>query len=277
LNSISALFDEFSYKPRKSAGQNFLVDGKILDRIESVIECPPEDVLLEVGGGYGVLTDRLRKKTQNLVVVEVDHKLFAMLERRFMISTGVRLVKEDILKFDLSSLKPEAPGKITVAGNIPYYLTTPLITRFLTQSNSFLRKIYLMIQKEVADRLVAKPGTKAYGALSLCAQYYAPAKKLLDVPAGCFKPQPKVDSAFIELAVRPQPLLNPVDEKNFFALVRAIFQSRRKVLSNSVKSLGRPVDQVTRALERADVRPDIRGEQLGLEKLMELSKALSEA
>ena len=277
MNSISALFDEFSYKPRKSAGQNFLVDGKILDRIESVIECPPEDVLLEVGGGYGVLTDRLRKKTKNLVVVEVDHKLFAMLERRFMISTGVRLVKEDILKFDLSSLKPEAPGKITVAGNIPYYLTTPLITRFLTQSNSFLRKIYLMIQKEVADRLVAKPGTKAYGALSLCAQYYAPAKKLLDVPAGSFKPQPKVDSAFIELAVRPRPLLNPVDEKNFFALVRAIFQSRRKVLSNSVKSLGRPADQVTRALERAGVRPDIRGEQLGLEKLMELSKALSEA
>jgi 16S rRNA (adenine1518-N6/adenine1519-N6)-dimethyltransferase len=277
LNSISALFEEFSYKPRKSAGQNFLVDGKIIDQIEAVIECPPEDVLLEVGGGYGVLTDRLHKKTQNLVVVEVDHKLFAMLERRFMISTGVRLIKADILKFDLESIKPEAPGKITVAGNIPYYLTTPLITQFLTQSNSFIRKIYLMIQKEVADRLVAKPGTKAYGALSLCAQYYAPAKKLITVPAGSFKPQPKVDSAFIELAVRPQPLLNPQDEKIFFALVRAIFQSRRKILSNSMKSMGKPVEQVNRALERTHIRPDIRGEQLGLEKMMELAKALNEA
>jgi 16S rRNA (adenine1518-N6/adenine1519-N6)-dimethyltransferase len=278
MNSISALFEEFSYRPRKSAGQNFLVDGDIIDQIDAVIECPEGDVLLEVGGGYGVLTDRLRKKTKNLVVVELDHKLFAMLERRFTLSDPpVRLIKGDIMKFDLESIKPPLPGKITVAGNIPYYLTTPLITRILTQSNATVRRVYLMIQKEVADRLVAGPGTKAYGSLSLCAQYYGPAVKRVNVPARCFKPQPKVDSAFVELTLREKPLLSEPEEKLFFQLVRAIFQSRRKVLSNSLKSLGRPIDQVGLALEKTGVKPGIRGEELGLEKLLEMAKALGEA
>jgi 16S rRNA (adenine1518-N6/adenine1519-N6)-dimethyltransferase len=231
-----------------------------------------------VGGGYGVLTDRLRKKTKNLAVVELDHKLFAMLERRFTLSDPpVRLIKGDIMKFDLESIKPAPPGKITVAGNIPYYLTTPLITRILTQANGYVRRVYLMIQKEVADRLVAGPGTKAYGSLSLCAQYYGPAVKRVNVPARCFKPQPKVDSAFVQLTLREKPLLPALQEKLFFQLVRAIFQSRRKVLSNSLKSLGRPVDQVGLALEKTGVKPGIRGEELGLEKLLEMARALDEA
>ncbi|MGH7740315.1 MAG: 16S rRNA (adenine(1518)-N(6)/adenine(1519)-N(6))-dimethyltransferase RsmA [bacterium] len=277
MNSISALFDEFSYRPRKSAGQNFLVDAGIINRIDSVIECPPEDTLLEVGGGYGVLTDRLRQKTRNLVVVEVDHKLFAMLERRLALSDPpVRLVKGDIMKFDLESARPASPGKITVAGNIPYYLTTPLITRILTQANTYVRRVYLMVQKEVADRLTAGPGTKAYGALSLCAQYYGPAVKRLDVPAGCFKPRPKVDSAFVELTIREKPLLEAAQEKLFFQLIRSIFQSRRKVLSNSLKALGRPAGEVARALEAVGVKPGIRGEELALDKLMEMAAALDE-
>jgi len=251
------------------------VDGAIVDKIDAAIECPPEDRLLEVGGGYGVLTERLRHKTRHLTVVEIDHKLFAMLERRFALADPpIQLVKADIMKFDLESLKPAPPGKITVAGNIPYYLTTPLITRLLTQSNHLVRRIYLMIQKEVAERLVAGPGTKAYGALSLCAQYYGPARKWVDVPARCFKPQPKVDSAFVELTLREKPLLAPEGEKLFFQLVRSIFQSRRKVLSNSLKSLGRPPEQIARALEATGVRPSIRGEELGLQKLLEMTEAL---
>ena len=277
MNSISALFEEFSYKPRKSAGQNFLVDAGTLDAIESVIECPPEDLLLEVGGGYGVLTDRLHKKTKKLVVVEVDHKLFAMLERRFaLVPDEVKLVKGDIMKLDMESFRPAPPGKITVAGNIPYYLTTPLITRLLTQSNTYVRRIYLMIQKEVADRLIAGPGTKAYGALSLCAQYYGPAKKRVTVPASSFKPQPKVDSAFVELTLREKPLLNDAQEKLFFQLARAIFQSRRKVISNSLKSMGKPVDKIGLMLEKTGVKPGSRGEELGLEKFLEMARALDE-
>ena len=196
MSSITALFKEFSYRPRKSAGQNFLTDFQILDQIEQAVQCPPGDVLLEVGGGYGAFTERLAKKGRLLTVVEPDHKLFAMLERKFGKTQGMALVKADILKLDLKSFAPPAPGLITLAGNIPYFLTTPLMTRLLTQFHSIIRKIYLMVQKEVADRLTAKPGTKAYGALTLCAQYYSIPRKIIEVPARCFKPRPKVDSAF---------------------------------------------------------------------------------
>jgi 16S rRNA (adenine1518-N6/adenine1519-N6)-dimethyltransferase len=227
-----------------------------------------------VGGGYGALTDKLITKGVPLTVVEPDHKLFAMLERKFETVPGLHLVKADILKLDLSPFTPPAPARLTVAGNIPYYLTSPLITRLLTQYSSIVRRVYLMIQKEVADRLEAKPGTKAYGALTLCVQYYSKPRKILDVPARCFKPKPKVDSAFVELELKPHFPLTGESERRFFTLVRAIFQSRRKMLSNSLKSLGRPVEKVGEALRKTGIDPQIRGEQLGLEKLVELSLAL---
>src|SRR5260221_5763316 len=222
------MFNEYSFPPRKSQGQNFLTDTKILDHIDQVIQCAPEDTMLEVGGGYGVLTERLARKGRPLIVVEPDHKLFAMLEEKFGKTLGVSLVKADILKLDLNSLAP-APVKLTVAGNIPYYLTTPLITRLLTQYGSSIRKVYLMVQKEVAERLVARPGTKAYGALTLCAQYYSSVQKLIDVPARCFRPRPKVDSAFIKLEMKTSFPLSGQAEKHFFGLMRASFQSRRKM------------------------------------------------
>jgi 16S rRNA (adenine1518-N6/adenine1519-N6)-dimethyltransferase len=131
-----------------------------------------------------------------------------------------------------------------------------------------------MVQKEVADRLEAKPGTKDYSALTLCAQYYASVKRVVEVPARCFKPRPKVDSAFIELLLKPQLPLEKGAEKAFFIMVRAIFQSRRKVITNSLKSIGKTQEQVLSALNKTGLDPQIRGEKLGIEKLMELSKAL---
>jgi 16S rRNA (adenine1518-N6/adenine1519-N6)-dimethyltransferase len=277
MNDIKNLFKEFSYRPRKSQGQNFLTDASILDRIEQAVQCPPEDILIEVGGGYGAFTERLVKKGRLLTVVEPDHKLFAMLERKFGKTQGMALVKADILKLDLASFAPPLPGQITLVGNIPYYLTTSLITRLLTRFHSMVRVVFLMVQKEVADRLTAKPGTKAYGALTLCVQYYSSPRKILEVPARCFKPRPKVDSAFISLEIKPSFLLEGEAEKRFFAMVRAIFQSRRKMLTNSLKSLGKPVDQIQRALEKTGISPQVRGEQLDLAKLVELAKALESA
>lgn len=276
MESLSSLFREFSFKPRKTAGQNFLTDPAILAAIDRTIECPEGDLLLEVGGGYGALTDRLAGKGRPLVVVEPDHKLYAMLERRFAGREGISFVKADILKLDLAPYRPPAPGLITLAGNIPYYLTSPLITRLLTQYPGLLRKIYLMVQKEVAERLVAVPGTKAYGALTLCAQYYSRVEKKLDVPARCFKPAPKVESAFIEITPKETLPLGAEAEKRFFMVVRAIFQTRRKMLSNSLKSLGKSPEVVDVALLKCGIAPQVRGETLGIEKLMELSKALAE-
>jgi 16S rRNA (adenine1518-N6/adenine1519-N6)-dimethyltransferase len=274
MNSISEMFKEYSFRPRKSAGQNFLADAKILDQIEAVIQCPPGDILLEVGGGYGALTERLARKGRSLIVVEPDHKLFAMLERKFEATPQVSLIKADILKLDIATKAPPLPGKITLAGNIPYYLTTPLITRLLTQYNGSVRKIYLMIQKEVAERMEASPGTKAYGALTLCAQYYSKVAKRIDVPAKSFRPRPKVDSAFIEIEIKDKFPLTGEAEKRFFALVRSIFQSRRKMLSNSMKSLGKTTEQIRKALDREGIDPEIRGERLSLEEMVGLSQAL---
>ncbi len=277
MSRITQLFKEYSYRPRKSAGQNFLTDPGILKQIDEVIQCPEGDLLLEVGGGYGTLTAKLAAKGRPLTVVEVDHKLFAMLEQRFKDVPQLSLVKADILKLDLVPLAPLPPAKITVAGNIPYYLTTSLMTRFLAQYHGVIRKIYLMVQKEVASRLVAEPGTKAYGALTICAQYYSIPKMLLDVPARCFKPRPKVDSAFIELEVKNDLPLDEAGEKRLFALTRAIFQSRRKILSNSLKSLGKTQEQSSKAMEKLGLDPQMRGERLDLGKLIELSKALEGA
>jgi 16S rRNA (adenine1518-N6/adenine1519-N6)-dimethyltransferase len=273
MESISALFEEFSYRPRKSMGQNFLTDTKILDRIEKAIDCPAGDVLLEVGGGYGALTERLARKGRLLTVVEPDHKLFAMLERKFGKTPGMALVKADIMKWELAPLAPPAPGLITIAGNIPYYLTTPLMIRLLTLYQPVVRKIYLMIQKEVADRLTAKPGTKAYGALTVCVSYYSHVRKVVDVPARCFRPAPKVDSVFVELELKRVLPLSGAVEKRLFAISRAIFQSRRKVITNSLKFLGKPTDEVLTALAAVQIDPQIRGEQLSLEKLIELAGA----
>lgn len=274
MDSLAGLFHEYSYRPRKSAGQNFLTDTRILDQIEGVIQCPPGDVLVEVGGGYGALTERLLKKERPLTVVEIDHKLFAMLEKRFGHRAGLALTKGDILEFDLTPLAPLPPAKITLAGNIPYYLTSPLITRLLTRYHSQLRTIYLMVQKEVAERLTARPGTKAYGALTLCAQFFSVPSIQVAVPARCFRPKPKVDSAFVELRLKGSLALEGKAQDDFFRLVRAIFQSRRKMLSNSLKSLGRPVEKVQEALGKTGIDPQVRGETLSMERLMELSQAL---
>jgi 16S rRNA (adenine1518-N6/adenine1519-N6)-dimethyltransferase len=228
---------------------------------------------LEVGGGYGALTEKLIHKGGALTVVESDHKLFAILERRFKDAPEVSLIKADILKLDLDTLKPPPPRGMIVVGNIPYYLTTPLITRLLDQYHSIVRGLYFMVQKEVADRLTAHPGTKAYGALTLCAEYYSEVRKLFDVPARCFRPSPKVDSTFVEFKIKQELFLAPGEKEGFFQLVRAIFQSRRKTLLNSLKLLGKSPEQVKEALTKAGIDPNIRGERLGIEKLQELSKA----
>jgi 16S rRNA (adenine1518-N6/adenine1519-N6)-dimethyltransferase len=275
--SLHELFSKDGFRPRKSAGQNFLVDTKILGRIESVIRPPSEDVMLEVGGGTGALTERLVKKKSPLIVVESDHKLFDHLERTFGNLPHVHLVKADIMKLDLAPFVPPSPGKITLVGNIPYYLTTPLITRLLEKERGRIRSISLMIQKEVAERLGAQPGTKSWGALSVCAGYWSNFQMLFPVPRLSFKPAPKVESAFVRLTPIEKPMLDEEGTKNLFRLVRAIFQTRRKTLLNSLKSGGWTDEVARKAIEECRLKPEVRGETLNLEHLVELSLLLEKA
>jgi 16S rRNA (adenine1518-N6/adenine1519-N6)-dimethyltransferase len=272
--SLHELFNKDGFRPRKSAGQNFLVDTKILDHIDAVIRPPADDVILEVGGGTGALTEKLAARERPLVVVESDHKLFAHLERTFGNLPYVHLVKADIMKLDLTPFVPPSPGKITLVGNIPYYLTSPLITRLLEKEQGRIRSISLMIQKEVADRLGAKAGTKAWGALSVCASYWASFHNLFPVPRLSFKPAPKVESAFVRLTPHEKPMLDEVGTKNLFRMVKAIFQTRRKTLLNSLRSGGWGDEVAMKAIEACGLTPEVRGETLALERLVELSLVL---
>lgn len=274
MGELDDLFRERAFRPRHSQGQNFLVDTEILDRIERVVDCPPTDILLEVGGGTGALTERLLKLQRPLVVVEKDLKLHAHLERKFMTATAFQLVRGDILEMDVTAFAPLPPGRIVLVGNIPYYLTSPLITGLLTRARGALRRIYLMIQKEVADRLRALPGTKEWGALSVCARYYSEVEVLFPVKAHSFLPRPKVESAFVSLAPKAVLPLEGEAEAAFFRLVRAVFQSRRKTLWNSLKLLGKPAERLRDGLRRCGLSPEIRGETLTVEQLIDLACSL---
>jgi len=274
LTNLHDLFTKEGFRPRKSAGQNFLVDKRILQQIDDSIQPPPGDVLLEVGGGTGALTERLVWKERPLTVVEPDHKLFDHLMKRFGSRELFHLVKADILKLDFGPYTPPPPAKITLVGNIPYYLTSPLITRLLEQERGRVRSISLMIQKEVALRLGAKPGTKAWGALSVCAGYYSDFEMLFPVGRKSFRPAPKVESAFIRLTPKEKLPLPEAETKNLFRLVRAIFQTRRKTLLNSLKSGGWLEDAARAGIKSSRLEPEVRGETLGLETLMELSLTL---
>jgi 16S rRNA (adenine1518-N6/adenine1519-N6)-dimethyltransferase len=274
MTSLQDLFKKDGFRPRKTAGQNFLVDRNILDWIDRSIEVPPGDVLIEVGGGTGALTERLVKKNRPLLVVEPDHKLYEYLERHFKGRGFMRILKADILKLDFAPFVPPPPAQIILAGNIPYFLTTSLITRLLEQERGRIRCIYLMIQKEVADRLAAKPGTKAWGALSVCARYYADFTVLFPVPRRCFRPAPKVESAFVRLIPKNKLMLGEEETKNLFSVVRAIFQTRRKTLFNSIRSGGWNEEKGREALKACRLEPMVRGETLDLDRLIELSLQL---
>ncbi len=274
MTDLRDLFKKDGFRPRKTAGQNFLVDRNILSQIDQSIEVPPGDVLMEVGGGTGALTEKLVKKNRPLLVVEPDHKLHAFLERRFKGQGFMRILKEDILRLDFAPFVPPPPARITLAGNIPYFLTTPLITRLLEQERGRIRSIYLMIQKEVAERLAAKPGTKAWGALSVCARYYADFRILFPVPRKCFRPVPKVESAFVQLIPKKELLLGVEDTKNLFRVTRAIFQTRRKTLFNSIRSGGWSETQGRDAMKACRLEAMVRGETLDLDRLIALSLQL---
>jgi 16S rRNA (adenine1518-N6/adenine1519-N6)-dimethyltransferase len=274
MSDLHDLFKKDGFRPRKTAGQNFLVDRNILSQIDQAIEVPPGDVLMEVGGGTGALTEKLVKKNRPLLVVEPDHKLHEYLERRFKGQGFMRIIKEDILRLDFAPFVPPPPALITLAGNIPYYLTTPLITRLLEREGGRIRSIYLMIQREVAERLAAKPGTKAWGALSVCARYYADFKVLFPVSRRCFRPAPKVESAFVRIIPKKKLLLGEEDTKNLFRTVRAIFQTRRKTLFNSIRSGGWDEPKGREALKACRLEAMVRGETLDLDRLIELSLAL---
>ncbi len=250
----------------KRLGQNFLIDPNIVRKIVALAEISPNDRVLEIGPGRGVLTEVLCKAAGLVTAVEIDPRLHAYLAERQAEFPNLTLVLDDALVYPVESL---SVGTIVVA-NLPYYISTPLLFRLLDQRDRFPRLV-LMLQNEVADRLVAKPGSSDYGVLSVMAQYAAEITKAFRVSAQCFRPRPEVGSAVVLLRTRARRELSPEVEPKFAALVKAAFAHRRKTLVNSLKDEGYDQKSVTGAIQELNLSPAIRAEILSVTQLIELS------
>ena len=252
--------------PNKRLGQNFLIDPNIVRKIVALAELSPHDHVLEIGPGRGILTEALSRAAGRVTAIEVDSRLHAYLETRQSEFPNVELVCEDALAYPVESL----PIGTVVVANLPYYISTPLLFRLLDQRDRFPRMV-LMLQNEVADRLVAKPDGSDYGVLSVMAQYAAGITKAFRVSAQCFRPRPEVGSAVVLLRTKERRTLSPEEEPKFAALVKASFAHRRKTLINSLKDEGYDQKSVTEALQSLNLSPTARAEILSVAQFIELS------
>ena len=267
---------EFAFQ--KKFGQNFLIDSRVLEKIMDAAEITKEDCVLEIGPGFGTMTQYLAERAREVVAVEIDKQLIPILHETLAEYDNVTIINEDILKVDIGAIVQEKNnGKpIKVVANLPYYITTPIIMG-LFESNVPLKNITVMVQKEVADRMQVGPGTKEYGALSLAVQYYAKPYIVANVPPNCFIPRPGVGSAVIRLTRFEEPPVRVKDPDKMFKLIRASFNQRRKTLQNGISNsteLSYTKEQVANALESIGLSPTIRGEALNLEQFAALSDNL---
>lgn len=268
----------FTFK--KSLGQNFLTEPNILRKIVETAGIDGNTNVIEVGPGIGALTEQLARNAAQVLAFEIDDRLLPVLQDTLAPYPNVTVVHQDVLEADLVKTTGEVFTKdlpIKVVANLPYYITTPIMMHFL-ESDLPVAEMVVMMQREVADRISAAPGTKAYGSLTIAVQYYMETKLAFIVPKTVFVPQPNVDSAILKLTRRPTPAVAVTDEQAFFRLTKAAFQLRRKTLWNNLLHAYGKDDAtkawLTKSLEEADIDPKRRGETLSLAEFAALSNAL---
>ncbi len=274
------ILKKYGFSFKKSLGQNFLIDPNILRNIVSHANLTENSGAIEVGPGIGALTEHLARAAKKVVSFEIDQRLLPVLEDTLSPYDNVKIIHSDILKADVPAvIAEEMPGieDIMVVANLPYYVTTPILMKLLNDRLP-IRGFVVMMQKEVADRITAKPGTKAYGSLSIAIQYYCTAEIAMVVPKTVFMPQPNVDSAVIRLIRHEKPPVEVIDEDFLFEVSRASFAQRRKTilnnLQNSLPNGKQKKDEIIRALEQVGVDPTRRGETLSIEEFGRLADAL---
>ncbi|MBR5666336.1 MAG: 16S rRNA (adenine(1518)-N(6)/adenine(1519)-N(6))-dimethyltransferase RsmA [Lachnospiraceae bacterium] len=275
-----AVLQRYHFNFQKKFGQNFLIDGHVIEKIIAAAGIGKDDVVLEIGPGIGTLTQRLCEAAGDVVAVEIDRNLIPILTGDTCKDyKNLRIVSGDIMKTDIPALlAPYGDRPVKVVANLPYYITTPILMKLL-EDRLPIESITVMVQKEVAERMETGPGTKDYGALSLAVQYYSEPYLAANVPANCFMPRPNVGSAVIRLTVHDTPPVSVKDERKMFALIRASFNQRRKTLVNGIGNaaeLSYTKEQVAEALEKLGMPATIRGEALTLADFAALSDALEE-
>lgn len=262
----------FGLRMSKKLGQNFLIDARIVQGIVDAAEIQPGDRVLEIGPGIGTLTQGLAEAGADVTAVELDKKLPAVLKETLKAYDNVRIVPGDILKVNIPEIMGEGPFK--VAANLPYYITTPILMTLL-ERHLPITQMVTMVQKEVAERMTARPGSRIYGALSVAVQYYTEPEIVLDVPPRSFIPAPEVMSVVVSCRVRKEPAVKVSDEKLFFRVVKAAFGQRRKTLMNALKGGGFAKEAVRDALETSGIDPTRRGETLTLAEFGRLADAFA--
>ena len=266
-----------NFKFSKSLGQNFLIDTNVIDRILEGARVKEGDYVIEVGPGIGTLTKEMGRSAEKVVAIEIDKTLIPILEETLVDFPNIEVINQDILKVNVQELVKEKlnGGPVKLVANLPYYITTPIVMKFLEEDIP-VTDIVVMVQKEVADRMNAKPNTKDYGALSVAVQYYCDTEIVAKAPRHMFMPQPNVDSTVIGLHVREEQIYHVDNEDIFFKTVKASFGQRRKTLLNSLGGLGfLSKDQIKLALQEANIDEKRRGETLSIEEFASLSNAVN--
>lgn len=282
---VAAILKRHGLRPNKSLGQSFLIDRNVLERIVAAAELAADDTVLEVGAGMGTLTREIAKSARRVLAVELDRGLLAVLAETVGTLQNVTVVPGDVLKLDLVALlRQEGVSTAKVIANLPYYITTPALAAFIQLARAakpmLVALIVVLVQKEVAARLAAAPGTDEYGALSVMAQYHAQVELVATVSRNVFLPAPKVDSSIVRLRVRDHPPVDVADERLFFDVVKAAFGQRRKTLANALAGasglrLGRA--EAGALLSRVEIDPSRRGETLSIAEFAVVANALAGA
>ena len=260
----------FDIKMSKKLGQNFLIKRGIVDEIVHAAELTVGEPVLEVGPGIGTLTQGLAQSGADVTAIELDRRLLEVLDTTLASYDNVRIIHGDVLKLDVPTIMNHKPFK--VVANLPYYIATPIIMSLL-ESKLPIERLVVMVQKEVALRMIAKPGTKDYGALSVAVQYYTEPDIVLDVPPKSFLPAPAVTSSVIRCVLRDKPPVDVIDEKLFFRIVKAGFAQRRKTFSNTMKTTGLTRDRIEELLAKANIDGQRRGETFTLQEFADVANA----
>lgn len=258
-------------KPKKRLGQLFLTDQNIQRKIIEYCQLRPKDIVLEIGAGRGELTRLVAERVNRVYALEIDYRLYENLKDNLKNYLNIEVLKQDILRFNLKKCFARK-RKIKVVGNIPYYISSPIIEQLLKYRN-MIDSIFITVQKEFGNRIVALAGSKDYGSLSCFVQYYSTPKILFAIKKTCFSPRPQVDSCFLKLEIRRKPLLALREEKLLFKIIRASFNKRRKILRNSLKNIV-PAGKLTAFFNEYNIRPDIRPENLPLQDFFYLTKSI---
>lgn len=275
LEETNFILKKYSIRANKSLGQNFLINQNVVDEIVNSAEISKEDLIIEIGPGLGTLTKQLLEKAGKVICIELDERMVNILKDRFSLYENFEIINEDVLKVDLNQIIEKENKKCKIVANLPYYITTPIIMKLL-ESKLNIESITVMIQKEVAERLIAIPGEKLAGAITYTVYYYCESEKILEVPPESFIPEPEVTSEVIKLNLRKAPPVESKDMQKMFSIIKIAFMQRRKTLLNALTNgnIFTNKQEAVEIFEKLNINLNVRAEELTIEQFAELANYL---